>query len=451
MGALGVFGLVIIGGGAAGTGPLVWAAQHGKLESWLGEGIVIVERSGRLGGDIGRYVLNADSLGTSFIECLDSPAARALFPSLATDAATLRLRQARNEHPTLALVGQYLCSLGAAVQSVVARHRASAILPYTRALSLKLGADGTVGVTLSSGETLAARAALVSPGGRQDMALLCGREIVPGFRLTEIAQEKIVSTEWLVTEPGIARVDARLAAHRRPKVVILGGSHSAFASAWVLLNKLSYTQFGTGDIVLLYRRPPRVFYPTREAACADGYAFSERDVCPATGRVHRMGGLRNDGRTLWRCLSGRPETAPEPRIRMMAVGDPALGPAGVRQLCRDAALIVPALGYRINTLPVFDTAGRRLSLMADAGGPAVDGMSRLLLRDGETLPNVFAVGLGSGYRPWGQMSGEPSFDGQQNSLWLYQHGLGQLIYENVSTWLERRPANAPRARVAAMA
>jgi hypothetical protein len=30
--------------------------------------------------------------------------------------------------------------------------------------------------------------------------------------------------------------------------------------------------------------------------------------------------------------------------------------------------------------------------------------------------------------PWGHLAGEASFSGQQNSLWLYQHGLGEMIY-----------------------
>ena len=43
---MGVQGLVIIGAGAAGTGPLIWAAQNGKLEEWLNAGIAVVEIDG---------------------------------------------------------------------------------------------------------------------------------------------------------------------------------------------------------------------------------------------------------------------------------------------------------------------------------------------------------------------------------------------------------------------
>ena len=43
-----------------------------------------------------------------------------------------------------------------------------------------------------------------------------------------------------------------------------------------------------------------------EAAIEDGYPFTDDDICPSTKRVHRLGGIRNDGREVWRRLSGRP-------------------------------------------------------------------------------------------------------------------------------------------------
>lgn len=38
------------------------------------------------------------------------------------------------------------------------------------------------------------------------------------------------------------------------------------------------------------------------------------------------------------------------------------------------------------------------------------------------------MGPRSGFVPWGDVAGEASFVGQQKCLWLYQHGLGQMIY-----------------------
>lgn len=432
---MGMQGLIIVGAGAAGTGPLIWAAQNGTLGAWLEKGITVIERSCTIGGDIGKYLVNADSLGTSFIECLDAPAARALLASAVEHPATRLLQQTRDKYPTLVLVGRYLCALGAALEELITRHPGGSFLPNTTARALHLCRDHTIAVELAAGERLLARTVVMATGGRQDLAELRAREIGFGVHFADIAPEKILPSDKLLTEAGIAAAGALLALAPQPRVLIIGGSHSAFSSAWALLNKLPDPPFGAGDIVILHRRAPCVFYPSREAAAADSYPFTERDICPATNRVHRLGGLRNDGRELWRRMTGRSGT--EPRARMVSMNDAALTRTELRRLLEEAALIVPALGYRFNTLPVFDPNGRLLPLLADAGGPAVNRMSQLRLLHGGALPNLFAVGLGSGYRPWGRMAGEPSFDGQQNSLWLYQNGLGELIYDGVTDWLGR--------------
>lgn len=436
---IGTLGLAILGGGAAGTGPLIWAAQNGKLEEWLGTGIAVVERSDRMGGGIGQYMLNADSLGGSFVEFLDARPAQAFFGALTADPATQQLLATRSEYPTLALVGEHMRSLGAALQSIVGASPGGSFLPQETACAIQLRQDDRLAVRLASGEVLVARTALVALGGRQDPAVLRDCEIAPGLRLGEVAGDKIMPSDFLLTKVGHAAADARLAAAREPRVVIIGGSHSAFSAAWVLLNRLPRARFGAGAVVLLHRRLPRVFYPSRAAAEADAYRFTEDDICPATGRVHRMGGLRNDGRELWRRLSSRPGTEPEPRMRMLGVADPSLPRAALRRVLEEATLVVPALGYRPNTLPVFDAKGRRLALLADAGGPAVDRLCRVQLQQGGAIANLFGIGLGSGYRPRGKMAGEPSFDGQQNSLWLYRNGLGEAIYQGVSAAAQCAP------------
>jgi len=92
---------------------------------------------------------------------------------------------------------------------------------------------------------------------------------------------------------------------------------------------------------------------------------------------------------------------------------------------------LPCFGYRSAMLPIFDVHGERLSLNAEAGRAAVDEDSRLLLGDGTSLANLFCIGLGTGYRLPARMGGEPNFDGQANSLWLYQNDIGEVIYRAI--------------------
>src|SRR4051812_17506174 len=65
-----ILSTVIIGGGPGGPGPRFWAAQNARLGGWRARGVTLLERSGRLGGNLGRYGINSDSLGGSYLECL---------------------------------------------------------------------------------------------------------------------------------------------------------------------------------------------------------------------------------------------------------------------------------------------------------------------------------------------------------------------------------------------
>jgi hypothetical protein len=221
-------------------------------------------------------------------------------------------------------------------------------------------------------------------------------------------------------------------------VVILGGSHSAFSAVWALTNLLPPNMFSPASIQLLYRNRLRIFYPSAEEALLDNYLdFTAQDICPVTNRVFRLGGLRGDARQLWRRLSGRPRTEPESRVVLQRIN--ALSPSVLRTQLEEADLIICALGYRPHTIPFFDAGGRRVPLMADLGLRSVDSGCRVRLTDGRALPNVFSLGLASGYLPYGHMGGEASFVGQQNSLWLYQNDIGHTVYKGVQCCLGAFP------------
>lgn len=423
-----MFETVILGAGAAGTGPLVWAARNGALGAWLDRGIAVVDRRDTMGGVIGQYQLNADTAAGTFMECLHGGTEDLPLAALRDEFVTRELADCREQAPPLPLVGRFLRRLGGVLAAELASHPRSRFLGGLSVTGLRGCRDGTLVAQLTSprGERVAVHAAsaVLALGGRQTSWR--GMDLQPGVRL-DGWQRKILSSDMLIASGGAELARRLLAGREKPLAVVLGGSHSAFSAAWTLLERVPGVSFKAGGVRLLYRTPPRVFYPSRTDALADDCSFSESDVCQATGRVHRLGGLRGDGRQLWRRLRGRGDMPPEHR----AVAEPmdALGPAALRSLLDAADIIVPAFGYRLTTVPIHDAEGRFITLART--GPAVDSDARLLTADGTPLPNVFGVGLGSGFRPWGAMSGEELFQGQQNSLWLYQNGLGSLIHTGV--------------------
>ena len=301
------FASVVVGGGPGGLGPLLWAAQNGLLDAWLAQGVAVVERTGRLGGTLGRYGICSDSLGGSYLECLEPEALTPSFHYLRNDPITFEMRRYRQSFPPLPLVDRYMGRIGEAMTATLALHRASALHFHTTVQSIHLRADGTVAL-FARGEdarprTLIARSAIVALGGRQ---------------------------------------------------------------------------------------------PWQEKAPESGLCF--------------------------------PDNA-ERRIAVLDIVD--FGPAGLRTLLDEAALVAPCLGYRAATLPIVDESGRRLALRADANGDAVGDDCRLVLGDGGVLPNVYCIGLGTGFRPSLAMGCEPNFSGQANSLWLYQNDIGATIYRGI--------------------
>ncbi len=419
---------IVIGGGPGGLGPLIWAAQHGHLPGWLDEGVAIVERSGRLGGNLGRYGINSDSLGGSYLECLDPDVIPQPMRQMRDEAVTREIAVYRDAYPPLPLVDRYMSRIGIAVTEIIADHPASAVHLYTDARSVHLRSDGTVAVFVHGPDgrarTLVARSAVVAVGGHQpwrDQSLL-------GLRFAD-CKARLMPSNDLLSHTGLAEANSVIGTAGDRKIVILGGSHSAYAVAWALLELPAAARLGAGQIVIVQRRPPRVFYPNQAAADADSYPVHPGDICQRTQRINRMGGLRGHGRDIWRRIMARPGCEAETRIAIVDAAE--LGTDKLRALMDEAALVAPCLGYRSATLPIIDGAGHRLALSADANGDNVGDDCRLVLANGTVLPNVYGIGLGTGFRPSLAMGCEPNFNGQANSLWLYQNDIGATIYRGI--------------------
>src|SRR5579871_1108053 len=358
---------LIIGAGPGGTGPLVWAAQNGVLAPWLSSGVTMVDDGPDMGGTLGRYIINSDSLGGVYLECLRSPHTRELFEPLAADASAHELERLKQDFPPLSLVDRYLHRLGGLLTDIVTRHPGGEFLTHTRVRALHYRADGTLAAEIASprGQVahLEARTVVLALGGRSRWT--SGRvEIAPGVNLADFPAEKIMPTNTLMTANGRRRAVALIQRAASRRVVILGGAHSAFSAAWLLTHLMPELTFGNGDISIVSRRIAPIYYETLAAAEADGYPATLADVCPKTQRVHRLGGVRGDGREMWRRITRRRGCVPEERVVLVSLDELAQSPAALRRLLDEAALIIPAFGYRARTLPVYDANGRRLRLNA---------------------------------------------------------------------------------------
>jgi hypothetical protein len=107
-------------------------------------------------------------------------------------------------------------------------------------------------------------------------------------------------SDALLRHGGIDRARERLAGVRAPRVAIIGASTSAIACAVQLL-KCHDLPFGAEAITLIARTPPKPFFPTVEAAHAEGFTdFTPDDICPVSGFVLRLRGC-GWSRANWCC------------------------------------------------------------------------------------------------------------------------------------------------------
>jgi len=422
---------LILGAGPGGTGLLVCAAQRGELSALLDRGLVVVERGERMGaGTLGRYDLNSDSLATSFVEFLESKPAGRLFGDVAQWPVTRELIRRRETHVPLSDVAEFLGGVGDALQRELERHPLSRFLAHTLARSVLLRGDGSAEVELCGADDGATRPSITADsvvlalGARQELEDVL-TERVAGLDLARLA-DRIELTDPLLSRGGVERLRERIERGAR-RVVIVGGAHSAFSVAWMLTERLPAGLFEDGSVVLLHRSRLRIFYRTPQEALEDGYGeFTDDDICPRTGRVHRLGGLRGDGRALWRRATGR--VAPgECRVRIEPIVGSDEGRRRARRLLEQADVVVPAFGYRPRVVPLLDEGRRRLRLLSDNGGPLVGADARVLLEDGRSLPGLFGIGMGSGFVP----PGESSFHGQTNGVWLYHNVFGRRVLEGL--------------------
>lgn len=431
----------IIGGGPGGMGPLIWAAQTGNLDTWLRQGVTIIDRQAALGGTLGRYAINSDSLGAAYLECLDAPLAIDALRMLRHDPVTREMERYRQAFPPLNLVDRFMRRIGESLQALIRSHPNCSLRSGVSARSLHLQRDGSIHIDLDSGDSLAARTAIMALGGRQNWSHQLWEELRPGLSLSDCRLRHLMSSDRLLTPQGLDEITQVLAEASGRRIVILGGSHSAYSAAWAITRLIDGNALESGQIMILARRQPPVFYPDAATAEADGYPVQPGDICPRTNRVHRLGGLRGNGRDLWRQISGRPGVQREPRVITAMLGD--YDAEALRGVLEDAAVVIPAFGYSAATLPVFTHRKRRIALRAETGLPAVDDAGRILRADGQALTNLFGIGLGSGYRPSGCMGGEPNFAGQANSLWLYQNDIGALLYHGIQRRLRQATADGP--------
>ncbi|TMW68771.1 hypothetical protein Poli38472_006239 [Pythium oligandrum] len=486
----GLYKLVVIGGGPAGIGVCVRAARTGFLARLLHpqlhgtnedvelsqrlsmkqKGIAIVhdgDTSTFGSGKLGKYVINSNTFARSLLSSaldekpdLDPPESinNTFLERAKAHESTKRLEDIGNAPACLVDFGRFLQNVGfCLIQEMEKYPETSKCLLNTRATRFELLGSGIYRVEVTENErveTLYAEHLVLAMGGKQSL---------PASMEHQIAyKDKLFLSDECLDEEGIARLRIHLLQSDGRKVCIVGGSHSSFSVAWLLLNKgrrqskvvkeittvvdsisnakdsssraatlpesepplaASPTKtdtatrkestpsglvFQSKDITILHRSPIRCYYGTRKEAEADGADGSRVD---RTGCVNTFTGLRENSKNLYRDIKFGRET----RVRLFQVN-----PNGCQNLTtkafESANAIVWSCGYATRTIPGFDVEGRPLHYHENNGVVHLDLHARIQLQGANKnivpAQKLFGVGLGFSLRSHvDEMGSETRADG----------------------------------------
>ena len=432
----GQYGIIFCGGGPAATGIVVCAAASGRLDELLSRGVCILEQGDALGtGALGHYPVSANTRGVTFLRCLETAQPHAVFDPVRTDPSTVWLGRLDHGFPPLPIVGRHLEAMGQAVASLVESTPGCAVVTRHAVREVRLLAGGGVAVwadPLDGGPALITTAdhAVIAMGG-MPRAALDQLELLPGLQLTAY-RDKLCHAEALLDDRiGLPKALLRAIANTR-EVVVVGGSHSAWSAAWMLIHDpgLHDADGRPPRVTVLHRSPLRFHFADAARARAAGYPFDETlDVCPHTGVVNRHGGLRSDARSLaWAVTHGGQSDVP---LRTLALVDEPGSRVAVERALGAAGAIIAGVGYRPKLPRLRRPDGGPLRLAADDAGGHVSEQAQLVSAEGTVLPELIAFGLGSGLSATGGLAGEPSYTGRLDAVRLYQAEVGRIVLDSV--------------------
>jgi hypothetical protein len=391
---------LLAGLGPAGRGVLTAMLVEGILPAVCGDGLVVVDPEPTPGGGaLLDYAARSDTAAIVFAECVK---ALRHAPDLRdSDALATILALPDGESVALSTVGRLL---------------RDGTAPLLRQLRV-LGADVRLGVRVTGvrpDPTGGASVTLTDSTGRPEvlgvsrLILAVGGDPYVPRELLDLLGGEVHHSDELMRRTGLAR--AMDALPPDPRIIVVGRAHSAFTVADQLLSQEGALAWSADAVTVATPGQVRVTYPDVATARADGALVTHDDVCPQSGRVWRLCGLRGDAARRFRI--GR--DGGDARLAVEELGGSALADRAAQ-----ADLVVAATGYR--------TAALRLVQGAVATRP--DGS--LLDHLGRPLSGIRTVGLGSGSRRSAVAGGEPSYTGPVDGVWHYQTVVAPALFESL--------------------
>lgn len=364
----------VVGFGPAALGLPVAADRLGVLDAFLDRGVSFLDRSRdrkEMRDTRFPYVVVANSTGQDFFEAISTTGQ--LRAALEGPAAQSLRRRAADRIP-LALVGDFMNELTDVVLAAVDASR-SRLVHGVDIRTVVRNADATFTSYTAEGRPVStSRSLVLATGARQDTNLLVNER-----------HRRTVSSSAIL---GGDLEEIALAVAAGRQITVVGGSHSGFAVASLILERFG-DRVRSGQLTIVHRDVVLFFEDTAAAQDWVGYAgaLSKRPPvqCTDTGLVNRFRGLRGPSKQLCRAVV----SGSEARVRLLHAEDPEANKA-----IEDAGLVVNACGFRTAHVDLRDNRSRPIDVGWNRGSVAVDDGCRVLDQHGSVIEGLYGLGLG---------------------------------------------------------
>jgi len=420
------YNLAVCGAGPAGIGFLLVAYKKNKLNQMIEDGLVIIDKSNRLGGgNLGIYNMTANTTASTFLEVVTNSDHDNIFEEVIRTSATFKEMDSKNEQPVaLKLVSKFLEEISLVLLKYI-EDKGGVILKQEEIVSCQKLDNSysleTCNTTSKQTTIVTTTKIIMNFGATQNrstsISILENSDYLEGYSQDK---NKVLTTNNIIASPADSEVDIQ------ENMSIVGASHSAF-SAIEIISKSNKCK----NINLIYYPPIRIQYPSESAAIEDGYQFDKiADVCPITRSVNRYGGLRFAARdiALEILKTGK---IPNSEINISLIEINGNNISLIQSNFDESDRIVTCFGYEAN-LPIFlDEKGAEFKVKMRGLGVFVDSNGSIFMETGEKLDNIYAFGIGSGLSISEDIGGEKSFQGRVDGVWLYQNDIGEKIFDNI--------------------
>lgn len=494
------YDLVFVGGGPATIGFLCYLFQIKSVDKLLSTvSILVVEKESQFGsGCLGKYGINtntssegfarlvcfqdenkgdkSDKLALSpsrqpmknskqysrkkFSQMYQQPAKNTktiiyrplpVFANIYQSPTVKALLAIGNRPAPLPLVGCFLDSVGHFLCDYLEKHSTkSTVVTQAMVKQVKVCNNEEFSVTIQLDGSdncfcVKSKSVILATGGTQKNNLYLDKI----YRMKGSAQ--VFLSDDVLQQTGYTDI-VRAISNGKKKVLIIGGSHSGFSCAWILLNRpCHYSKvvcdkcqhdcqcYGLiGDrnwnvsechsdldveVTISYRDHIKVFYPCEQDAAADGYSgYNKKEAVNVHGKVYPFVGIRGDAKELYKKVLSRQET----RVQLVKTDTEQ----DQLELVDQSDIVIWACGYQTNSISVVDSKNSQLDFLCDSNGTfEVDKMLRLINKiNNSGVHNLFGIGQGYSTKAPEIINGKKA---RADSLNLYNTHIAKKLYRSI--------------------